>query len=593
MATFTLALAFAAALAATALLTPVVIALARARGWISQPRPDRWSQRPTALMGGIALYAGTMAGAVAAGAVNRATAPLWIGATAMFVLGAVDDRRRIRPHVKLVGQIAAACWLILTDPHLPGTPVWTLPVRLLWIIGITNALNLLDNMDGLAAGVAGIAALVLSSYGVLTGNTTLALLALPLAGACAGFLFYNFQPARVFMGDCGSMFLGFALSAIAILGTRRAAANVLLPLLIPVAALVVPIFDTTLVTFARRLAGRPVSQGGRDHSSHRLVALGLSERDTVLVFYLLSALFGGLALAATRLPPLVTAVIAVLLCLGLAGTGVFLGMIQVRTPETVKAAKGTILGGTVQYKKQIVQVLVDLVLVPVAYLAAYLLRFDGNIKPAILQTVVGSLPFLIAIKLMALSMTRAYRGMWRYAGMADVLAVVKGSTLGSLVAVVMIGQATAFINVSRVTFILDWLIFTNLAVAARTGLAALRHVFAGVRRTDAPRLLILGASSSGLAAAQALTDPQADRPAAVVGFLDDDPSKQQRALNGYPVIGFLEELSQVVEEEHVDACILAFAPESAMAERARSLCERLGIRYDWAPGAVWQTAGAE
>src|SRR6186997_327491 len=117
MAIYTLAIGFAVALAAATLITPAVIALAHRLGWVAQPRPDRWSQRPTALMGGMALFAGTLAGAVATGAIHRATAALWIGAAAMFILGLVDDRLRIRPHVKLVGQIAGACWLILNGIH--------------------------------------------------------------------------------------------------------------------------------------------------------------------------------------------------------------------------------------------------------------------------------------------------------------------------------------------------------------------------------------------------------------------------------------------------------------------------------------------
>src|SRR5262249_6674500 len=201
------------ALAAATLISPALITLAHRLGWVEQPRPDRWSQRPTALMGGIALYVATLAGAAATGAIHHGTAALWVGATAMFLLGLADDRLHIRPHVKLVGQIAAACWLILSGIYFTRMPLYlALPVTVLWVIGITNAVNLLDNMDGLAAGVAGIGALVISSFGLQSGTSAVAELALPLAGACAGFLIFNFRPARIFMGDCGSMFLGFTLA---------------------------------------------------------------------------------------------------------------------------------------------------------------------------------------------------------------------------------------------------------------------------------------------------------------------------------------------------------------------------------------------
>ncbi len=588
------AVGFAASLGVTALLTPLVISLARARGWVARPRADRWSPRPTALMGGIAVYLGTMAGLFASAGVNQQTVALWIAATAMFALGVVDDRLQVRPHVKLVGQIAAACWLVGNGIRFYAVPMpWAFILTLLWLIGITNALNLLDNMDGLAAGVAGIAAVIMAVYGWLDNNLIVAQMALPLAGACAGFLIYNFSPAKVFMGDCGSMFLGFTLAGIAIMGTDRTPHHLLLALLAPVATLAVPIFDTTLVTIARQLAGRPVSQGGRDHSSHRLVALGFSERGCVLAFYLLTALFGGLALASMELPLETTGVLTALLFLALVLLGVYLGMIQVQKQEQPalpapprSAAHSIILNGMIWYKKQVLQVGVDALLIPVAYFSAHLLRFEGRIPPAFMEALLATLPFMMAIKLMALSMTRAYRGVWRYAGMADVLTVVKGSTIGSLVAAIMIGQSTAFINLSRSAFILDWLLFTNLAIAARCGFPLLRQLFAGMPKANAHRVLIVGAGPAGLAAAQSLSDPQAPNRASVVGFVDNDRSKQQRLLNGYPVLGLLEELPTVIEEEQVDSCVLAVAPASPVAEQAQALCEGRGIPYTWAGAAL-------
>jgi UDP-GlcNAc:undecaprenyl-phosphate GlcNAc-1-phosphate transferase len=586
MPSYPLAAGFITAVVAVAGFTPLVILLANRCGWLAMPRADRWSQRPTALMGGIAIYLGTMAGALAAGEVNGTTAPLWIGASAMFALGLVDDRLRIRPPVKLVVQIAAACWLIAHGIRFERIPLpWTVPVTLLWIIGITNAVNLLDNMDGLAAGVTAICAVVTASYGMLVGNAEVAALALPLAGACLGFLLFNFKPARIFMGDCGSMFLGFTLSGIALLGTHRTAPNILLALLAPAAILAVPIFDTTLVTFARRVAGRPVSEGGRDHSSHRLVALGLSERDSVLMFYGLSAAFGALALVATQLPGAMVAIAATLMFLALGALGVFLGMVQVypaRAAGPAAPERTTMLGGVLQYKKQLAQVLVDVILVPVAYYGAYLLRFEGNLPPPVMQAVTATLPFLLAIKLVALAISQSYNGVWRYAGMSDVLNVTKASTMASLVAALMIGQATGFRDLSRSAFFLDWLLFTNLAIAARTGLTALRHVFAVVPNTAVPRVLIVGASGVGVAAAQALVDPTGAHRAAVVGFLDDDPAKQHRTLNGVPVLGFLDDLPVVLDEEQIDSCLVALVPGCAAAEHVTALCEREGLPYSWA-----------
>src|SRR5262249_15101771 len=156
----------------------------------------------------------------------------------------------------------------------------------------------LDNMDGLSAGTAAIAATFLFAFSMSTGNTGIGLLSLAVAGGALGFLIYNFNPARIFMGDSGAMFLGFTLSGIALSGTGGMASDIFFVLLVRVAMMALPIFDTTLVTIVRTLEGRPLAQGGRDHLSHRLVAVGLSERQAVLVLYALAISFGSLGLIA-------------------------------------------------------------------------------------------------------------------------------------------------------------------------------------------------------------------------------------------------------------------------------------------------------
>ena len=277
----------------TALLTPAVIRLAHKRGWVAAPRKDRWHERPTALMGGIALFGGaSLAMAVLIGPAFPWA--IWAGATVMFITGLVDDLKTINPAGKLVAQIAATGILIFggyTFGH--DIPAWlSLPITFLWVIGITNAVNLLDNMDGLAAGIAGIAAMILALLASTMGDATGFAIGTAVAGACLGFLLFNFKPARIFMGDSGSLFLGFSVAALAMKIQPSASGDALGVYLVSIAVLAVPIFDTTLVTFVRKLSGRAISQGGRDHSSHRLVFLGLSERTAVLTLYGISLLFG-------------------------------------------------------------------------------------------------------------------------------------------------------------------------------------------------------------------------------------------------------------------------------------------------------------
>ena len=242
--------------------------------------------------------------------------------------------RALPPQVKLAGQITAACVLMIGGIHIElGRPAplaaVELAITLLWLIGITNAFNLLDNMDGLSAGIASIAGLMLFAHNAMQGHVPLAILWLVVAGAAAGFLIHNFYPATIFMGDCGSMTFGFALAGLALMGARGVASDLFLALLVPIAILGLPIFDTSLVTIVRRIHGRPVTLGGRDHLSHRLVALGLSERGAVLVLYAISAGLGALGLVALYLgfwSALATGALAVV---AIVLFGVFLGQVRV------------------------------------------------------------------------------------------------------------------------------------------------------------------------------------------------------------------------------------------------------------------------
>src|SRR5205085_6011662 len=267
-------------------------------GFVAAPRKDRWHQRPTALMGGVAIYAAFALGYVIFVPDMRASLPVLAGGTLLFATGLVDDRFAIKPHVKLALQLIAAVGVVYSGLHLPWVNYeWVNNfLTIFWLVGITNALNLLDNMDGLAGGIAVISCAFLVVTFLLNGQSAEAVLPALLGGAALGFLVFNFSPATIFMGDCGSMFLGFMLSGTALLANTARFRSLTSVLLTPALILLIPIFDTCMVTITRKLAGRPISQGGRDHTSHRLVALGVSERRAVLLLYLFAALSGALAL---------------------------------------------------------------------------------------------------------------------------------------------------------------------------------------------------------------------------------------------------------------------------------------------------------
>lgn len=286
---------FAAALVLSLIFTPACRLLARATGYLDRPNARKPHKHPTPLLGGVAILAAFAATLHWTGELRRELAGILAGAALVFALGLVDDRRGMHPGVKLAGQATGAVLVIAAGVRVDflGPGLLGDAFTLVWIVGITNAFNLLDNMDGLSAGVGAISAAafaVLAARYVQLGAEQLptALAAAALAGACVGFLPYNLGGASIFMGDAGSMPLGLILASLAAFGSWRSP-TLSTSLAIPVLVLAYPIFDTALVIYCRWRDGRPISQGGTDHSSHRLVNLGLRKTEAVILIYLFAA----------------------------------------------------------------------------------------------------------------------------------------------------------------------------------------------------------------------------------------------------------------------------------------------------------------
>src|SRR5215216_189938 len=291
----------AAAFCLALILTPVVRAFARRFGFIAKPKTDRWHKKPTAMLGGAAIWLSVVITCIAFSLQSTYGKWILLASTFLFLVGLVDDLIHIKPYQKLIGQILGAAYLVYYGLSLPwtGSVLVNMALAIFWLVSITNAINLLDNMDGLASGIAIIAAGFLALSFVNSGQLTEALILLVFAAALLGFLVYNSNPASIFMGDCGSMFVGFFLASSALINLSGGRSRSFLPVLaVPILVLFIPIFDTTFVTVLRKLSGRSASQGGRDHTSHRLVALGMSERKAVLMLYGFAALSGILAMGA-------------------------------------------------------------------------------------------------------------------------------------------------------------------------------------------------------------------------------------------------------------------------------------------------------
>ena len=236
-------------------------------------------------MGGLAIAAGAAVGLVSAGHLAPPLAGLAIGGAACVVLGLLDDLRSFNPQTKLTAQLVIATVAVSFGLRLPVTGIVWLDTLLaiLWLVALSTALNLLDNMDGLAAGVSGISALAMGALFAASGRMDAALLAVGLSGACAGFLLHNSAPASIFMGDAGSLFLGFTVGGLALAAGAAERPGTTAALILPALIVLLPIVDTAFVAVHRFVARRPIAQGGIDHMSHRLVAAGFTERQAVAV----------------------------------------------------------------------------------------------------------------------------------------------------------------------------------------------------------------------------------------------------------------------------------------------------------------------
>lgn len=299
----TLILIFASALLLAIGATPGARWLALKFGMIDQPAERKVHTAPIPRFGGIAMYGAVVIALLVFRERFRfdQLVSILLGATWVSFLGVWDDRWGLRPILKLAGQVAAAFILIVTDVQVQFLPseVLNWVVTAIWVVGLTNAINFLDNMDGLSGGIVAIASAFFLLLAIQNGQYLVGGLSAALLGASTGFLVYNFNPASIFMGDTGSLFLGFMLAALGI-KLRFPGNTDTVTWMVPVIVLGVPIFDTTLVVFSRIRRGLHPVTPGKDHASHRLVRIGFTQREAVMALYLVGGMLGMVAVFVTQ-----------------------------------------------------------------------------------------------------------------------------------------------------------------------------------------------------------------------------------------------------------------------------------------------------
>jgi UDP-GlcNAc:undecaprenyl-phosphate GlcNAc-1-phosphate transferase len=586
-----------AAFVATAILTPVVAWIARATGMVAAPKKDRWHKRPTALLGGSAIFFPVVAVALFShDTPSDLTGAILPASALLFFLGLIDDIRSLKPYQKLVVQIIAASIVVYAGLVLPWTSsgLFNSAITVFWLVGITNALNMLDNMDGLAAGVAAIACIFLAinffSLGQIAEGTVIAI----LAASLCGFLLYNSQPASIFMGDCGSMFIGFFLASTALLTTTAGRTRSFLPVIaVPVLTLVIPIFDTTFVTLLRKLSGRAASQGGRDHTSHRLVALGLSERRAVWLLYVLAAISGFLSTQVRDLA-LYESVVAILgFTIILTLTGAYLAGVKVYPPNAELSTRPIVsFLVDLSYKRRVFEAILDAGLVVIAYYAAWTLRF-GRMDPtdSNCMMMIRTLPIIVAMKAGVFLATGVYRGLWRYTSVHDLIGIAKSVIFASAVTTVTLLLGFRSFAFAPEVFLLDLLVLLMLIAASRVAFRVVRRMLAPARTIAGRPAVIYGAGDAGeLLLREIYNNPELGYQP--VAMLDDDPKKAGKLIHGLRVYAG-ETLREVCERLSVQEVLVS---TSRLGEGRRqeliAECDTIGIplrqmRLELAPLNSW------
>jgi UDP-GlcNAc:undecaprenyl-phosphate GlcNAc-1-phosphate transferase len=519
----------------------------------------------------------------------------------MFLLGIWDDIRTLKPLEKLFVQI-----ILTSVVYVAGFRASSIPssfiaditqigaidflITALWIVGVTNAINLSDGLDGLASGVSVIASMTIFAVSLINQDSATAIVALVLAGALLGFLRYNFYPAKIFLGDSGSLFVGFALAVLSIQSSKHGASDHVFA--IPVLVLGVPIVDTLLAMVRRFLKSfLPKQQGtdsllstlksifspDRSHVHHRLIARGLSHMRAVLLLYLVS--FGlGFGAIAIRVSNNSSSSLILLVV----GVALVIGVAQLRYREMAILRNGILLRLYLRLydsqllRRTVFQILVDIGFAAAAYSSAYFLSSSISGTPLTPDRFWIWLPLVSAVQITVFWISGLYKGTVFQAGVGDALRTAKSVVFATVIsAIAILFFSNLVFSFVKTLFVLDFYILLSLAVCSRFSFGALKYLFEKENAGE-KRVLIYGADSYGVLILQNILgfDSQNLTP---VGFLDDDPQLEGKYLNGYPIFGGHWQLFRLLERMSVNEIILAQSVRPETLKRLKIVARSQGV----------------
>jgi len=572
--------------------TPLVISYATKVGAIDQPNERKVHHHAVPRLGGVAIYLSFFLSLILAMFVNpnintlAGMSPhngvLLVGSlTLVLFLGIWDDIKPLTPGRKFLGQVVAATivylagFRITTVTHPVGSELLDLgllayPLTIIWIVGITNAFNLIDGLDGLAGGVAVIASATIFSIAYMKQDTTTAMMAALLAGSLLGFLRYNFRNAKIFLGDSGSLFVGFTLAIISMQGSTKG--STAFSILIPMLALGLPIMDTML-SMVRRLIKSVLpstakSSNGksritamfhpdRGHIHHQLVARGFSHRKVVLLLYCVSCLFGLGAFAVTFTNNVGASLIIIAIAIA-----TFIGMRQLRYKEMAVLRNGLFLPmyEWPLFHSSVFLSFLDLGIILLSFFVSNKLAFRGNSPLTPGAEFLTGLALCAGVQMLVFNGAGIYRHAIRQFGLGDILKITKGvsaATAATVPALLLLPKGAAMVDIPFL--LLDFFILLSLILMVRGSFGILNFLSRKEGKENCTKILIYGADTSGLMLLQRLIhdDTFSYCP---VGFLDDDPLLEGKRLNGYPIFGGHWKLSRLIQTKAVKEIVISSEP---------------------------------
>jgi UDP-GlcNAc:undecaprenyl-phosphate GlcNAc-1-phosphate transferase len=554
----------------TIVTTPPLKRMALRLGVTAPPSDDGRHSEATPLLGGVAIVISIL---IALAAVHSLSVGMLAGSIGLLAVGVIDDVVAFRALPKLLSQIAiVAITLRFVGPfHLAPWSWLNVFLAGFFLLATINAFNLIDGLDGLATGIGIAVAVACGVIALVHNQAPLGCNALAVAGALCGFLLYNASPASIFMGDSGALPLGLILGLLALHCGGLSGNSRLSRYVVPMLLMLVPLLDTAIVSVSRMATGKPISRRGLDHSHHKLLALGLAEPVAVGLFWIVTAATSALAVAVVMIPhaPLLATLPMVA---GLFGV-IALFMVDLTFDRTSPGVAIAELRGlarailTFSYKRRMAEALLDFALIPAAYFGAFLIRLDFRINDALMASLLHCVPWVLAVTYAAFMVSGVYRGIWRYASVADLLRLTIGAVLAGAFLVLL--SMNIRIELSGSIAVLYVILLANFLVASRFSFRALRRGIALLAVAN-ERVLIVGADELAEAAARYLAVARSRR-AKIVGFVDDDAMKLGKLVHGRQVMGSLKDLERILLATNFNELLVAV--DSLPREMTLSLWE--------------------